>query len=417
MTILSKFISNLRPILRRTDNRSRFAMANNVERRTFRKWLPLIGLTFSTFIFNTSEFIPIGLLTDIADDFSITEQKAGLLITFYAWVVAVMSLPLMLAFSKTENRKLLLSVVGLFTLSHVMSGFSTGYYMLMASRVGVACAHAIFWSMVTPLAVKVAPDGNRSLALSLIVTGSSVAMIVGLPLGRAIGIMVGWRITFLLIGAIAAMIFVILASVLPKVPSDNDVTLKSLPSLIKTPALIGIYVLTVIMITGHFTAYSYIEPFLDQIAGLGSNAITMVLAGFGIVGIIGSLFFSKYYDRHNKAFILIAIMGIPALMLSLWISAHVSPWMIVLNCLLWGIAINSYNLTFQSEILQHAPHGTAIAMSIYSGIYNVGIGSGALVGGIVCEHVGIGCIGYIGAAIAFVAMLWCLVKFMPVACK
>ena len=155
--------------------------AQDKVRGTFLRWLPVISLTFSTFIFNTSEFIPIGLLTDIANDFSITESKAGLLITVYAWVVALASLPLMLAFSKTENKKLLLSVVALFIVSHIVSGVSSGYYMLMLSRVGVACAHAIFWSIVTPLAVRVAPEGKRSLALSLIITGSSVAMIVGLP--------------------------------------------------------------------------------------------------------------------------------------------------------------------------------------------------------------------------------------------
>lgn len=231
-----------------------------------RNWLPVIGLTFSTFIFNTSEFIPIGLLTDIASDFSITESKAGILITVYAWVVALASLPLMMAFSKTENKKLLLSIVALFTASHILSGFSSSYYMLMASRIGVACAHAIFWSMVTPLAVRVAPEGRRSVALSFIITGSSVAMIVGLPLGRAVGLMVGWRATFLLIGAISALILVLLAIVLPKAPSDNDVSLKSLPALIKRPVLIGIYLLTVITITGHFTVYSYIEPFLGQVA-------------------------------------------------------------------------------------------------------------------------------------------------------
>lgn len=111
-------------------------MKNNAEKEkgTFSKWLPVISLTFSAFIFNTSEFIPIGLLTDIADDFSITESRAGLLITIYAWVVAIASLPLMMAFSKTENKKLLLSIVALFTASHVLSGFSSSYGMLMFSR-------------------------------------------------------------------------------------------------------------------------------------------------------------------------------------------------------------------------------------------------------------------------------------------
>ena len=124
------------------------------EKSGLKAWLPVIGLTFSAFIFNTSEFIPIGLLSDIAADFSITESHAGLMITVYAWVVALASLPLMLVFAKTESKKLMLSITALFVVSHVLSGLASDFYMLMLSRMGVACAHAIFWSIVTPLAVK-----------------------------------------------------------------------------------------------------------------------------------------------------------------------------------------------------------------------------------------------------------------------
>lgn len=383
------------------------------EKSNFRRWLPVISLTFSTFIFNTSEFIPIGLLSDIASDFAITESKAGMLITVYAWIVALASLPLMLAFSKTENKKLMLSIVALFIASHVLSGFSTSYYMLMLSRAGVACAHAIFWSIVTPLAVRVAPEGGRSTALSLIITGSSVAMIVGLPLGRAVGLLVGWRATFLLIAALSAIVFIILAASLPKTPSDNDVSIKSLPALLRTPGLGGIYLLTVIIITGHYTSYSYIEPFLAQVAGMSNTLITIVLSIFGIVGIIGSYFFAKYFDRHQFTFIRFAVAGISIFTLLLLPSAF-NKATVILICILWGLAINSYNLSFQSEILQVAPHGTAIAMSIYSGIYNVGIGAGALVGGNVCSYMGISNIGFVGGAIGLVASAYCILRLIPI---
>ena len=383
------------------------------EKNNFRRWLPVISLTFSTFIFNTSEFIPIGLLSDIASDFAITESKAGMLITVYAWIVALASLPLMLAFSKTENKKLMLSIVALFTASHVLSGISTSYYMLMLSRAGVACAHAIFWSIVTPLAVRVAPEGRRSTALSLIVTGSSVAMIVGLPLGRAVGLLVGWRATFLLIAALSAIVFIILAASLPKTPSDNDVSIKSLPALLRTPGLGGIYLLTVIIITGHYTSYSYIEPFLAQVAGMSNTLITIVLSIFGIVGIIGSYFFAKYFDRHQFTFIRFAVVGISIFTLLL-IPSAINTATVILICILWGLAINSYNLSFQSEILQVAPHGTAIAMSIYSGIYNVGIGAGALVGGNVCSYMGISNIGFVGGAIGLVASAYCILRLIPI---
>lgn len=139
-----------------------------------KQWFPLAGLMLAAFIFNTSEFIPIGLLSDIAADFGISESHAGMMITIYAWVVAIASLLLMLVFARTESKKLMLSIV-------------------------------------TPLAVRMAPEGRSATALSLIVSGSSFAMIVGLPLGRTVGLYVGWRTTFLIIAAAAALIFCVLA--------------------------------------------------------------------------------------------------------------------------------------------------------------------------------------------------------------
>ena len=378
-----------------------------------KKWLPVISLTLSTFIFNTSEFIPIGLLTSIADDFAITESKAGLLITIYAWVVALASLPLMMAFAKTENKKLMLSLVALFTASHILSGFSNSYVMLMISRIGVACSHAVFWSIVTPLAVHVAPEGHRSTALSMIITGSSIAMIVGLPLGRAVGLMVGWRVTFLLIAILSAIVLCLLAAFLPKVPSDNNISLKTLPTLVSTPALLCIFVMTALSITGHFTAYSYIEPFLGQAAGFTNGEITMVLSAFGVIGIIVSVLFSKYYDRHQFAFLRVAVLGICICTLLLGISSGNS-FIMVCTCLLWGLSINCFNISLQSCIIDYSPFGTAIAMSIYSGIYNVGIGAGALVGGIVCSHIGIPFVGYVGGAVSLVSALFFLLTVTPV---
>lgn len=380
--------------------------------RNYVQWLPLLGLTFSAFIFNTSEFVPIGLLTDIANDFQITEAHAGLLITIYAWVVALASLPLMLLVSKVEFKRLLLSVVALFALSHILSSVSSNYMTLMVSRIGVACSHAIFWSIASPLAVKVAPEGKRSLALSFIVTGTSIAMIVGLPLGRIVGLFLGWRMTFLCIAVLAALVFVFMAIVFPKVPNQNPVSLRNLPGLVKTPALTGIYILTVVAITGHYTGYSYIEPFMAQVAHLRESTITFALMLFGLAGIVGSILFSKKYDKHPVAFINVAVYGIVAFLYLLQ-PASISMGSTLLVCVLWGIAITAFNLVFQALIIQFAPQATSIAMSIYSGIFNVGIGSGALIGGYTCTYLSLGWIGYIGGTISLVAAFYCTKRVLP----
>ena len=160
---------------------------------TLREWLPLVGITLSAFIFNTSEFMPIGLLTDIAMDFGISEARAGLLISIYAWVVMAMSLPLMILCSRIPLRPLLLGVIALFAVSQVFSSISTGYYTLLASRIGVAFAHSVFWSIATPIATRIVPASHQSTAMGMVVTGTSIAMIFGLPMGRFIGLAAGWR--------------------------------------------------------------------------------------------------------------------------------------------------------------------------------------------------------------------------------
>ena len=139
------------------------------EHMTLRHWLALSGLTFAAFIFNTSEFVPIGLLTDIKEDFHLTEASVGMLISVYAWVVMLLSLPLMIMVSRMEMRRLMLWLIGLFGVCQVMSYLSGSYAMLMASRIGVACTHAIFWSIVAPMAVRMAPEKHKALALSMVV--------------------------------------------------------------------------------------------------------------------------------------------------------------------------------------------------------------------------------------------------------
>ena len=402
----------MQPLFPKTMTNMDTTPVNDNMKTGIKGWLPVIGLAFSTFIFNTSEFIPIGLLSDIAADFSITESNAGMLITVYAWVVALASLPLMLTFAKTENKRLMLGITALFIVSQVLSGISKDFYMLMISRIGVACAHAIFWSIVTPYAVRIAPEGKKSAALSIIVCGSSIAMIVGMPIGRTIGLLMGWRATFLVIGAAAAVIFLFLAFLLPKAPSDSSISLRKLPALIKSPALLSIYLITVIAITGHFTAYSYIEPFLAQTAGLSETWITLILTIFGFVGLAGSFLFAKCYDAHRKLFIVFAVCGLCVSMLMLQVMSF-SLASVILLCVFWGTAINFYNLAFQSEIIRNAPQGSAVAMSIYSGIYNMGIGSGALVGGYVCSGLEVGFIGYAGGAIAVIASVLCVRKLVP----
>ncbi|EMF3631260.1 sugar transporter [Salmonella enterica] len=373
-------------------------------------WLRVVTLAIAAFIFNTTEFVPVGLLSDIAESFHMQTAQVGIMLTIYAWVVAVMSLPFMLLTSQMERRKLLICLFVLFIASHVLSFLAWNFTVLVISRIGIAFAHAIFWSITASLAIRLAPAGKRAQALSLIATGTALAMVLGLPIGRVVGQYFGWRTTFFAIGMGALITLLCLIKLLPKLPSEHSGSLKSLPLLFRRPALMGLYVLTVVVVTAHYTAYSYIEPFVQNVAGLSANFATVLLLILGGAGIIGSLVFGKLGNRHASSLVSIAIALLVVCLLLLLPAANSEAHLAILS-IFWGIAIMVIGLGMQVKVLALAPDATDVAMALFSGIFNIGIGAGALVGNQVSLHWSMSAIGYIGAIPACAALVWAVLIF------
>lgn len=373
-------------------------------------WLRVVTLAIAAFIFNTTEFVPVGLLSDIAESFHMQTAQVGIMLTIYAWVVAVMSLPFMLLTSQMERRKLLICLFVLFIASHVLSFLAWSFTVLVISRIGIAFAHAIFWSITASLAIRLAPAGKRAQALSLIATGTALAMVLGLPIGRVVGQYFGWRTTFFAIGMGALITLLCLIKLLPKLPSEHSGSLKSLPLLFRRPALMSLYVLTVVVVTAHYTAYSYIEPFVQNVAGLSANFATVLLLILGGAGIIGSLVFGKLGNRHASSLVSIAIALLVVCLLLLLPTADSEAHLAILS-IFWGIAIMVIGLGMQVKVLALAPDATDVAMALFSGIFNIGIGAGALVGNQVSLHWSMSAIGYIGAIPACAALVWAVLIF------
>ncbi|WP_213782615.1 sugar transporter [Enterobacter kobei] len=381
---------------------------NTVSRRV--AWLRVVTLAIAAFIFNTTEFVPVGLLSDIADSFQMETAQVGIMLTIYAWVVALMSLPFMLLTSQMERRKLLIGLFVLFIASHVLSFMAWNFTVLVMSRIGIAFAHAVFWSITASLAIRLAPAGKRAQALSLIATGTALAMVLGLPIGRIVGQYFGWRTTFFAIGMGALVTQVCLIKLLPALPSEHSGSLKSLPLLMRRPALLSIYLLTVIVVTAHYTAYSYIEPFVQVVAGFSANFATLLLLILGGAGIIGSVLFGKLGNQHASLLVSGAIGLLLACLLLLMPAAGSENHLAILS-LFWGVAIMIIGLGMQVKVLALAPDATDVAMSLFSGIFNLGIGAGALVGNQISLHVSMSAIGYLGAIPALVALIWSVLIF------
>jgi len=382
--------------------------STTVSRKT--AWLRVVLLAIAAFVFNTTEFVPVGLLSDIAASYAMKTADVGIMLTIYAWVVALLSLPLMLLTRNIERRLLLSVLFILFIASHVLSSVAWDFTSLVISRIGIALAHAVFWSITASLAIRVAPAGKKTQALSMLATGTALAMVLGVPIGRIVGQYLGWRTTFGMIGLSALVLLILLMRVLPRLPSEHTGSLSSVPMLFRRPALVAMYILVTVVVTAHYTAYSYIEPFMQVVANADENFTTLLLLLFGSAGIIGSVLFSTLGNKFPSA-MLIAAIAIITLSMGLLVFAAARPAAITVLCIAWGMAMMMIGLAMQVRVLALAPDATDVAMSLFSGIYNIGIGAGALLGNQVSLHMKMSDVGNVGGIIGLAALFWCIAIF------
>ena len=363
----------------------------------------VVIMACAAFIFNTTEFVPVALLTDIGQSFDMQSSDVGLMMTVYAWTVMIMSLPAMLATGDMERKGLLLKLFIIFIIGHIISVIAWNYWILLIARMCIAVAHSLFWAITASLVMRVAPKNKKTQAIGMLAIGTSLATILGLPLGRLVGQLVGWRITFAIIAALALVVMVFIMRLLPNLPSKNAGSLSSLPILAKRPLLIGLYATTVIIVSAHFTAYTYIEPFMVQIGELDPNLATIILLVFGVSGITASVIFNRLYRFGPTQFISTAMILLAVSLAFMLVSASYTATMFTL-AFIWGIGISCIGLALQMRVLQLAPDATDVASAIFSGIFNAGIGAGALFGIQIARQVGLEYIGFSGAALAVIAL-------------
>lgn len=385
----------------------------NTPHITKRELLPLIAVCVAAFVFNTSEFMPVGLLTDIGFSFNTSEGQTGLIVSVYAWAVMLLSLPLMILASRVAFKPLLLAVLALFSIGQFLSSVASSYEMLMVARLVVACAHSVFWAIAAPIAVKVVDPHHAPLAISAVETGTALAMVAGLPLGRVVGLALGWRLTFGCVGVVSSLVLLFVALVFPQLKGAKPFSVKQLPDILHNGPLMAIFAITSLYAMGYYTGYSYIEPFLLQVGAMSAEVVTWVLVAFGIAGMLASVVCTRYYAHHRRLFLLGSVLGVALSLLFLQFGAHCLVLLLAV-CVLWGVCGAAFSIVYQAEILRFAKQGQeTVAMAIFSGIFNLGIGTGSFIGGGVCTYAGVEFVGFAGAAICLAGFFYCAFRLRP----
>ncbi|BCL75101.1 MFS transporter [Jeongeupia sp. HS-3] len=366
--------------------------------------LALFALTISAFAIGTTEFVIVGLIPTIAADLHVSLPSAGLLVSLYAIGVAI-GAPILTALTgKLPRKTLLLALMALFTVGNLLAWRAPGYESLIVARVLTGLAHGVFFSIGSTIATGLVPKEKAASAIAIMFTGLTVALVTGVPLGTFIGQHFGWRETFLavsLLGVIAvAGIAVLLPNTIRNTPPAP--VLQQL-QVLGQPRLLIAYAMTAVGYGGSFTAFTFLAPILQDVAGFSGNAVSLVMLVYGIAVAFGNLWGGKLADRHGPIASLKLIFLLLAVVLLVLTFTATNKWLIVVTILAWGVVAFGNVPALQVYVVKQAEHYTPHAVDVASGLniaaFNVGIAIGASVGGAIVEHLGLMHTPWIGALI------------------
>jgi predicted MFS family arabinose efflux permease len=364
----------------------------------------LAALTAATFLYVTTEMLPVGLLAPIGADLGVSEARVGLLVTAYALVVVVASIPLTYLTRAVPRRVLLGTLLAGYVVSSLGSALAGSYGALMATRVVTALGQAVFWSVVVPIAAGLFPAEVRGRALAVLFGGVSVATVV--PAGTWVGQHLGWRWSFAVLAAAGAVALVALGATLPPDGSRlvDPTGPGSQPDRRRFSALIAMAALAT---TGAFAFFTYLSPYLTDVAGISAGLLSVVLLLRGLAGIGGVAVAGALVDARPRLSIGFAVAVQAAALLLL---VHpLGPVAVVVLVALTGYAFAAFTTPLSTRILQTAPIRLDLATSVSSTAVNVGITLGALIGSALLDGPGVRTTALAGglltlAALALVAL-------------
>jgi DHA1 family inner membrane transport protein len=357
----------------------------------------LIGLTVATFTFITSETLPIGLLPQIAHGLDVPVPSVGLLVSAYAGIVVIATLPLTRATARVPRHLLLGIVLALLVLGSAAGAAAPTYGVLLGARIVTALAHSVFWAIVVPIAASLVEPAVRGRAVSAVYAGGSIGTVLGVPVATSLGQALDWRAAFVATSALGAVALGIVAGALPRVRVGGAEVARGAAPDRRRYLLLA--VATVLTSVAMFSAFTYVSPFLLEVGGVPAVALSVVLLVQGLAGLVAVLAVGRLIDRFPRATVPVAVGVHVVGMLLLGLAAAV-PALAAVGSVVSGAGFAAFSAALGAQVLQVAPGSVDVAMAGTSTAFNVGISSGAFVGGVSLSVVGLAGLPLIGLAFA-----------------
>lgn len=367
--------------------------------------LSLLVLALSAFAIGTTEFVIMGLLPDVAADLGVSIPGAGWLVTGYALGVAIGAPFMAMATAKLPRRRALIVLMGIFIFGNFLCAVATDYTLLMLARVVTALCHGAFFGIGSVVAAGLVPANRRASAVALMFTGLTLANVLGVPLGTALGQEAGWRSTFWAVMVIGVLAFIGLVRVLPVKMQEEKVDLRQEFTVLREGGIWLALLMTVLFAASMFALFTYIAPLLGEVTGVSPRGVTWTLLLIGLGLTVGNVLGGRLADR-NLGLTLVGVFAAMAVISTLfsWTSHFLVPAEITL--FLWAAAAFAAVPALQVNVVAHGRQAPNLVSTLNIGAFNLGNALGAWVGGsVIAQGFGLTRVPLAAAVLALFALL------------
>lgn len=369
------------------------------------RWAGVASLGLGVFALVTAEFLPASLLTAMANDLGVTDGAAGQAVTATALVAAVAAPVIPLATHRLDRKRVLLALTALLLLSNVLAVASASLPVLLVARVLLGVALGGFWAMGAALAMRLVPEALFARAMSVVLTGVSLATACAAPIGAWMGELWGWRSAFAAAGVLSALTFAVQLTALPPLPPRDRPNVRILLGLLGRPGVRVALLAVLLVISGHFAGFTYIRPLMEEVTHADVQTVSMVLLGYGVGGFFGN-FAGGWIAGRSERWSIVAGGSLIAVLALALLAAADSAALTAVAVTLWGFAFGAFPVGFQTWIVRAAPDQAEGAGGLLVAAFQVAIASGAIGGGLLVDRVGpLGAPAFMAAAMVLGTLL------------
>jgi DHA1 family inner membrane transport protein len=367
--------------------------------------IAVFALALAAFAVGTAEFVISGILPSLASDLHVSIPTAGLLVSAYAIGVAIGGPILTVLTARFPQRSVLIGVMISFTISQILCAMAPDYGLLLLARLVSACAHGVFFGAGNVMVASLVPSERRGGAFSLFISGITVANLLGLPGGSAIGLGFGWRATFLAVAALGAIAVVVLILRLPRAPAagHQHTSLAAQLRELRHQEVWTSYLTIALVMVGALAFGTYQVPIMLNVTGLPAEIVPIYLLVGGLGSVLGIFLGGRGTDWRPMPTLITVLLLQTLLYFTMLFAMHDKVWMTV-NLLASSIMGFAFSTPLQARVLAAARAAPSLASALISTAFNIGIAGGAFAGAVLLNAGGdlawLPCIGLASSALA-----------------